>query len=248
MSGQGTDASAINVTPGLARQLEGASHAEILQALHDAAEQQGLVERDPYSGQLLATPLASNAPRVFTKEITVNQRTYTLEASSPEELSATEVQFWREITAAPQEQPFRGSQRVSIPEDPVVSQQVENYLRNRGIDPEYLNEAAGRGYIRSWSQASDEFKARHPEWQQYASEANMNAIGDQLISMGLDDAPSVEALERAYAELQRNGGLTESPETAYAREIASAETLEDIRALSYAAAGLPPSSGFFNGR
>ena len=102
--------SAINVTPEIQKALENASIEEMKDILHSAAVDQKLAVPDAIDSSILhETGLAMNAPKKFTRPITVaadggNKKTYTLEANSPEELQATEVQFWRELTAPPQGQ------------------------------------------------------------------------------------------------------------------------------------------------
>jgi hypothetical protein len=225
--------SAINVTPEIQKALENASIEEMKDILHSAAVDQKLAVPDAIDSSILhETGLAMNAPKKFTRSITVaadggNKKTYTLEANSPEELQATEVQFWRELTAPPQgQEQQRDSAGRFVAEDPVIAEQVETWLRRRGLDPEYLQEAAGKGYLRSWEAATEVFKQRHPEYQ--GSEENVQRFGEAIIRLGLDDSPSVESLEAAYEELQRTGGLVESPDVAYAERLATATDSAEI--------------------
>jgi hypothetical protein len=87
---------------------------------------------------------------------------------------------------------------------------------------------------------------RHPEWAGGAT--NMQAIGNTIMELGLQDEPSADALERAYAEVKRRGQYVEDTSEARAaraaQQISSASDHESIRSLGRAAIGLP-GSGFF---
>ena len=72
----------------------------------------------------------------------------------------------------------------------------------------------------------------------------MTLVGKTLISLGLQDQPSLESLEAAYRELKRTNNLPENPEVRRAKEqhaaIANATSVDEVRRL----AGGDATSGY----
>ena len=171
--------SAINVTLALARELETASPEEMKRIFREAAIAQGLATVDAMNPDILhETELAAHAPKRFSRTLSVDSKKVILEADSPGALQETEIQFHRDLLSAQQQEQSRDangrfSGRPDI-EDPVISQQVEGYLRRRNIDPADLQEVAGRGYVARWSTASNAFRQQHPEYQ--GGEENMRRL------------------------------------------------------------------------
>lgn len=242
--------SAINVTPEIAEQLKTANAEEIKSIMRQAMLDQKLATAPDFwhPEDLEPTELSTHANN-RSKTVTVNGKTYTISGSTEQELADAELRLFREIMnpQQPVQQPQQRDDlgRFTPIEDPVLTGAVEGYLRNRGINPEDLQEVAGQGYKARWSDSAARFRERHPEWDNFASEENMRRLGEKVFELGLDDSPTPESLEAAYVALARENALTDNPNVALARQIGSMDNIEDIRALSRQILG-QPSSGFFS--
>jgi len=122
---------------------------------------------------------------------------------------------------------------------------VADYLAKQGVPLEDLKaqvaEKQGQRLEQSWADATEEFKARHPEWA--GGEFNKNAIGQILVENNLIGAEDkVAALELAYNHARENNLLGENPDTTYARELSEARSPEEINSVNHKYFG----SGIFN--
>jgi hypothetical protein len=247
--------SAINVTPDLEKMLATASPEEMKVLFRDAAVNQGLAVHDVLNANILhETELSRNAPKRFAKTLTVTvdgvQHKQVIEGTTPEELLESEIQFFRDLQEPTQQEQPRDAQGRFSTQPTVDDAAIEQYLTARGINPEALRETSDSRYIADWQTASEQFMARHHEWAGGA--ANRTALGETILALGLEDTPSVAALETAYAELQRQHRyVTNTPEVTAARaenEIGAANTVEEIRELGRRSMGIPTASGVFGGR
>ena len=251
--------SGIKVTPEMEKALETASTEQIKEIFRDAAIKQHLVVPDIYNPQVLLPVEPGMQPRSFAKSVTVNGVKHILEGATETELLQNETALYRRLFSEPAsagtEQPrdpatgqFRATAEQNnnsatqverdaelrariLRGDATNDDLVEHYLQSRGIDPAALQKITTQAYQENWNAAVQDFLASS-DWP--GSEANMRRLGDKLIEMGATDKPSVETLQRAYAELKKNNQLVENEEVAREKKIASARTPEELReALGY---------------
>jgi hypothetical protein len=240
--------SAISVTDDVRKALENASVEQMKDILHDAAIRQALVVPDSMNPDVLIPTELSTHANNRVKQVTINSKTYEISGSSEEELVAAELQLFREVIhpqSAQQEQPVaqrRNPNGTFTAGDQQTSDAaIEDYLQRNNID---LSEVRDRRYVTDWESAGNEFMQRHPEWA--GGQENMTAIGNAVMALGLQDEPSADALERAYAELQRRGqyrsDTAEARAARAAQQISGAMDHESIRSLGRSALGI---GGFF---
>jgi hypothetical protein len=108
---------------------------------------------------------------------------------------------------------------------------VADYLAQQGVPLADLKASvAEKSEIRAaqgWADATEEFKARHPEW--LGGEANAKTIGQILIENDLVDASDkLEAMESAYNHARENNMLVTNPQVEARDRIASATSINDI--------------------
>jgi hypothetical protein len=102
---------------------------------------------------------------------------------------------------------------------------LDRALQAQGIDPNALREVSGKKFEQSWADATELFKARHPDW--IGGNENRDLIGQILVDNRLvDSEDKLAALESAYNHARDNNLLeTETLET----RIAGAGSVEQIR-------------------
>jgi len=234
-----------------------------------AVQQQLAVPDAYDSSVLLPTDLANAAPKKVGKVVRLNGVTHSLIADDEAGLLAQENALYRQakqpaatVELAAQPRNERG-QFVSA-EDPAARAELElafkrgdvsaaDYLQRSGAVAEYLEkqgipledlqasvaEKQGQKFEQSWADATEEFKARHPEW--IGGDRNRNIIGKIIAENNLVDAEDkVAALELAYSHARENDLLVENPDTAYQRELQEARSAEEITAVNrkYFSSGL----------
>lgn len=241
--------SAIRLNPDQEQHIAGLTSAvEIEQYLHRLSQEQGLTAPDRYSGELLPTERGLSAPRTVSKVLVINGVRHEISAENDSALQAKELDLYRALEqqqTTQQEQPRdQETGRFVSAEQQASDAAVEAYLRNRGIDPQDLQNVAGRGFQQRWSAASEAFRAKHPEYDRFASQETMERIGQKIFSLGLVDEPSAENLERAYTELVREGALTINSEAEFAAKIANAKDAAEVAQISAQHFGTPNSSIF----
>jgi hypothetical protein len=273
MSGMGPAQSAIRVTPEMEKQLETATPEMIKEIMRVAMLDQGLAVAPDFwhPEDLEPTPKAFNNPdaKLLTRRFRINGVDYELSGKDENEVNEQELALHRRLQSEPeqQDQP-RDSQtgrfvsaeeqarsaelelrfkRGEISTDDYLTQSgaIERHLEAQGIDVASLREVSGRGFVQSWASAADEFlhSAEGASWP--GGEENMALIARLLEENNLMDAENKrEAIRAAVNFAREHAMLVTNPATDAANAIASADNLEDIRALSHRALGLP-ASGFF---
>lgn len=252
MSGLGPEASAITITPEIEQALRAADIEGMKTILHAAAISQGLVTPDPLNNEILhETELSKNA-KTRVRERTINGQTYELRGATEAELDALETQLYRELMSpAPvtqEQQPVqqvRDTQGRFVAGDQNTSDAaIEDYLQRNGID---LSAVRDQHYVTDWQSATNEFLARHGDYA--GGQQNLEAIGNAIRELGLEDSPSADSLEQAFLEVQRRGlyqtDTAEARAARAAQQISGAVDHESIRSLGRTALGLPSSSEFF---
>ena len=86
-------------------------------------------------------------------------------------------------------------------------------LSKQGVPLEDLKtsvaEKQGERFTRSWADATEAFKSRHPEW--VGGDANRDLIGQIIAENNLLDTDPLEALEAAYSHAKENGSWSPTP-------------------------------------
>ncbi len=101
--------------------------------------------------------------------------------------------------------------KISAKEYLEKSGAVDEYFKDRGIDPaeikEVLNERKGAKAVKSWEQATTEFTTKFNEsgtpWP--GGPRVLDLMGKTLVEMGLTDKPSPDSLQQAYDHLTKKG-------------------------------------------
>jgi hypothetical protein len=200
--------------------VEGATEIELEKAVGDL-----------YRAQL--TPAATTQQTEQPRDISTGRFVSAEEAANKAEL---ELQFKRgDISAADYLQ---------------KSGAISDFLEQQGVPLEDLKaqvaEKQGQKLEQSWADATEEFKARNPEWHAHACEGNKNIIGQLLVENNLIDAEDkVAALERAFNHARENNLLGANPDTEYQRELQEARSPEEINAVNHKYFG-GSGSGLFN--
>jgi hypothetical protein len=250
---QSSNTVSIDVDKDLQHKIENAgSTAEIYQALRNTAEQRGLTEKDAFNGDIVyPTAKAYDiAPAAKTAKIKVGGTEYEITYETQEQLVAAELEIFRELQkpkTTEQEPPTaqaRDTRGKFVAGDQQTSDAaIEDYLQRNNID---LSAVREQRYVTDWQSATNEFLARHGDFS--GGQRNMESMGSLIIELGLQDSPSADALESAFAELRRRGQYqTDTDEARSARAtaaISSASDHESIRNYGRTALGLP-QSGFF---
>jgi len=118
---------------------------------------------------------------------------------------------------------------------------ISDFLAARGID---VDAASNQAFENQWADATEEFKARHPEWDRFAGEEAKSLLGQLIIENDLVEQPSVETLERCYQFAVANGMLKPTAEGQAVERIETATSASEIHdALNAFRPG--GSSGFF---
>jgi hypothetical protein len=231
MSGLGPNASAIRIDDEMARKIGASNAEEIKELMKAAALEQGLVTRDVMNPEVLhATPLADNAPRTVSRTLVINGVRHVLEGASDTELNQQEIQLHRRLQNPEPEQ-----------------QEPPRDESGRFVSADASSAVADAVYQARWTAAAERFAEKHPDF--YKSEANRDAIGNAVIAMHLDDEPTLQSLEVAYAALQRGGGLAQDPAvTSLNRDLTAAKSQQEIDEILAARFHGRNSSGVFGGR
>ena len=96
---------------------------------------------------------------------------------------------------------------------------IDSYLESRGISLPELQQVAQQNYASEWKSATDQFLARHPDWE--GGDANLQEAGRTLERLNLLGAPTVESLEAAYQDMRRRNAIAKNPELEKQRELRS---------------------------
>ena len=247
--------SAIQVTPSLEVQISKAVSAQEIQALlHQAAQDQKLIEPDPFdrSGTdwFSMRPVEPvTAAKGLTKTLVVDGQTHIIAGGNEAELISAELQLMRTLFAgnASTTQARRSDGKFVSQSDieaeaerganidpaaAALAPSVTAALEAAGIDVNALREftAAKRGerIQTSWQQATSAFKENHPDW--IGGDANKELFARLLDENNLVDAPDkVAALEAVYNHAVENHLLVENPETTARDNIAKAQTYEELK-------------------
>jgi hypothetical protein len=83
---------------------------------------------------------------------------------------------------------------------------VEDALAAKGVD---LARVSGEQFTQDWATAGAEFRNSESGVDWPGGAKNQELIGMEIIAMGLQNSPSAESLEKAYASLKRKGLLFE---------------------------------------
>jgi hypothetical protein len=213
----------------------------------ESDSQQGLADAEiNLYHQVFAKPATSNEPvrdaqGRFTADQTRAANTDAVEAAttiSAEEKSALQIQFQLG--------------QISAAEYIEKSGAVADFLQKQGVPIEDLKaQIVERQQVlteQDWKSATEEFLA-HSDWP--GGDINRQRLGEQIISMGATEKPSVDTLGRAYEVLKAKNMLVESPESTAQKEadrqqarISVAKTPEEIREILAYREG----SGIWGGR
>lgn len=108
---------------------------------------------------------------------------------------------------------------------------MDDYLAKRGVDIETLRTVADQTVQADWASSTESWLATHPSWE--GGFEAVQRMGETLISLGLQDQPSVESLEAAYQELVRTNRVPANATLRAAQEqydkISTATSVEQIR-------------------
>jgi hypothetical protein len=237
--------------------------ADEIKALYaEKAVRDGLVTRDFYDPSVLL-PTDTAAPTKFAKSITgEGGKKLFFEGDSELDVEQRITAYLREQTrpseTKPELQPETSRDehgRFTRVDDPVAkaelelkfkrgeittadylaeSSAVDDYLKSQGVSLDDLKKVANDGYTADWEVATREFLERHPDWQ--GGEAAVQETGRTLQALHLENSPSLESLESAYADMVRRNAVPENPELNAQREIheriSSANSVEEIRSAA----------------
>jgi hypothetical protein len=235
--------------------------ADEIKALYaEKAVREGLVVRDIYDPSVLLVNDRVAAPTKFGKSITVDGKQIIFEGDNEADIEARITAYLQsqkrpaETQTEVQETPRDERGRFVSEEDVCAKAELElkfkrgelstedylaqsgafdKYLASQGVTMDSLRKVANDGYKADWKSATAEFLERHPEWEGGA--ANLQEASKTLEALHLDDSPSLESLETAYADMQRRNAVAENPELTALREIhermANANSVEEIRSI-----------------
>lgn len=214
--------------------IDGVPHKEIVEA--DSPEALLRAEND-YLARLLAEP-ASQSSEPMRSEQPREAATGRFASPTPDDdADAADIAARAEI-----ELRFKRGE-ISTDQYLAESGAIERHLQSIGVDIPELQQ-------RGWENATEEFRARHPEWQ--GGEAAKSAMANAVISLGLDSEPSVATLEKAYNHLLSTNSLPANPELQREQEYLKAldaatdpRQVHEITAKYYGGRG---SSSIFGGR
>lgn len=156
---------------------------------------------------------ASTEAELDRQELNALKVAYTLKANAPAQevvpdAAAVAAAQAAEVAAkAELERKFRLNE-ISAAEYITQSGAVKSYLEAQGISLEALKErtedSIGKKLEQSWKEAGEEFQRLTPSWA--GGDRNMQLLTLQIQAMDLVDVPNkVEAIQKAYAELQKTG-------------------------------------------
>jgi hypothetical protein len=270
--------SAISVPAGSALEKaisEAPSVAAIQQLLHQAAVDQHLVERDLldrdgtdwFSHHVVETP----QPRAFAKTLVIDGQKIILESDTEDGLVKRELETMRALFNKPAttEQTRDASGRFVAQGaaeeaeaarvaaiDPAVAAEadiVRKALEAQGVSVDELRAFSQakktENYTAAWQQAGEQF-SKSPEAADWAGGDNFQVMLD-LIQSNPDwmNKPSKETLALVWNHMKENGLVVENSADVEAREIADAQTPEQLQALLRSRGHLAPlNCGMWGGR
>lgn len=107
---------------------------------------------------------------------------------------------------------------------------IGEYLEQQGVDINAMREVSGQRFTQSWEEASEAFRQATPDWP--GGDANLQAISDAIVELGLTDNPSPETLTRAWEHLKATNKVADNPETdaqqSYEKEISECRTQVEL--------------------
>jgi hypothetical protein len=218
---------------------------EIKTLMHSREIEQGLVREDWDKSILI--PVKQPEPSGFAATVTIAGTKYTLEADSETSLRQKEIDLYRQVFAQPAEEtdqqrrdpatgPFRGTAEQQRIADAAANDDtrqiegdiIERALRERGIDPEALQEVSSQQYNKKWQSATQEF-LQSSDWP--GGDENRQKLGEVLIAMNATDKPSVQTLRTAFEHMKKNNLLVENAEVSQQNRLAAAKSPEEIREI-----------------
>jgi hypothetical protein len=196
-------------------------------------------------------PAVANAPHV--KVLRINGVAHTIQADTEEALVAAELAKMRELFGGqptPEQQTRRDSQGRFVAQptqaeleaevarvaaiDPAAAPETEivrKALEAQGIDINALKEFSvtkqNERFTQSWTDAAVAFGKSHPDW--VGGEENKNILAQILTENKLTEAEDkAAALEAAYNFAVENKMLVEPADQVEARQIAEAQTPDQL--------------------
>jgi len=179
-------------------------------------------------------PPAKTAPELYTDTFTIGGREVEISGPDPADVlrqfkaAVTAFELGRSQQPAPKlEAPAKTSEeiqaekfelesnfrlgKISAKEYLEKSGAVDDYFKERGIDPqgikELLEERKGARQVKSWEQATTEFTSKFSQagtpWP--GGPRVLDLMGKTLIELGLGDKPAPESLQQAYDHLTAKG-------------------------------------------
>jgi hypothetical protein len=205
---------------------------------------------------------ANTEAELDRQELNALKVAYTLKANAPAQevvpdAAAVAAAQAAEVAAkAELERKFRLNE-ISAADYITQSGAVKAYLESQGVSIEALKErteeSIGKKLEQSWKDAGEEFQRVTPSWA--GGDRNFQILQLQIQAMDLLDAPNkVEAIQKAYAEMQKaglyfpegdavvaaaapdaNAGAAKAAADAAAADAAAAQAIATARAASAAA-------------
>lgn len=244
------------LSPELREKLETASPEEMKKMFADELIRIGAARRDIYNPDILI-PVQQPTPKRFAEAVTVNGQKVIVEGEDELAVAKKANELYRQAAGSePQqtEQPrhpnmgrFSATPAVSDEDKAYYDMQVRTglisaaqylektnavgeYLQRQGVSVESLKEVSDQRFTQSWASATEQFKARHPDY--VGGDGNLQEFGRTLQDLNLIDNPSVESLETAFADMVRRNAYYENPELNAVQEIhqkiSEAQTYQEL--------------------
>lgn len=204
---------------------------EIRELLYRAVERSQIgYTRDPVSGRFVSTgdsaqrqtTDAAAEPHTYTRSAVIGGETFDFTANDPETLeiqinSAREVyrQLENSQDSAAEIETARQQRIVDDTTNSLRLQRgeidIKTYMALQGVDLDQLREQTQKvqveAYEKNWSDAVTQFLAVDGPGADYPGGKNQKLMEMALVTLGLQDQPSVESLAEAWNYLKQRGTL-----------------------------------------